>query len=562
MTKAKLKIGLLIDTYEVPAWVFQMVKLISESDFAEVTCVIKNNQQSPAINKTLLQKLKNNKGRFWYLFVRKILEVIYDKFVDRRSSLPDCNETKNLKSILSTDVAHIDVVPNKKKHSDHFLEDDIARIQAEAPDVLIRLGFRILRGDILNVAQYGVWSYHHGDNHINRGGPAGFWESMESWPNTGSILQILSEDLDNGLVLYRSNATTHKFSYKDNVNSYFWKSLQFLPRKLRELHELGASEFFERAERQNQHPSFYSKRLYTSPSNSELFKLTLKKVIQKVKHLYYNARYFDQWVLMFDLRDGMSTSMWRFKTIIPPKDKFWADPHVVRHDDKYFIFIEEYLYSTGKGHISVIEMDDSGNYSQPVKVLDTPYHLSYPFIFKIQDDYYMIPESVENETVELYKCVEFPHKWELHKTLMSGVKLLDSTLLFHDNKWWLFANGIVQDGGSSWDELFLYSSPTFDGDDWQPHPLNPIISDCRTSRPAGPIFLSNGNLYRPSQNSSGHYGYGFNISHIKTLNEHEYEEEIISQVEPDWSPEVISTHTFCHVDRLTVIDAQVRTKRK
>ena len=48
----------------------------------------------------------------------------------------------------------------------------------------------------------GVWSYHHGDNRVNRGGPAGFWEVFEQWDVTGSILQVLSEELDAGKTLF------------------------------------------------------------------------------------------------------------------------------------------------------------------------------------------------------------------------------------------------------------------------------------------------------------------------------------------------------------------------
>ena len=47
----------------------------------------------------------------------------------------------------------------------------------------------------------------------------------------------------------------------------------------------------------------------------------------------------------------------------------------------------ELIYKSNKGHISVIEMDEKGNYGTPVKVIDRPYHLSYPFIFKHKENY-------------------------------------------------------------------------------------------------------------------------------------------------------------------------------
>ena len=46
-------------------------------------------------------------------------------------------------------------------------------------DVAIRFGFNVIRGGILDVARYGVWSYHHGDHREYRGSPAFFWEMYE-----------------------------------------------------------------------------------------------------------------------------------------------------------------------------------------------------------------------------------------------------------------------------------------------------------------------------------------------------------------------------------------------
>ena len=56
-----------------------------------------------------------------------------------------------------------------------------------------------------------------------------------------------------------------------------------------------------------------------------------------------------------------------FKKIIPPKDRFYADPFLIEFDN-YYIFIEELMYNTKKGHISVIKMDDQGNYDRPKKL--------------------------------------------------------------------------------------------------------------------------------------------------------------------------------------------------
>ena len=136
----------------------------------------------------------------------------------------------------------------------------------------------------------------------------------------------------------------------------------------------------------------------------------------------------------------ISTSFWRFKKIIPPRDRFWADPHVFFKDDTYYIFIEEYMYKKKKAHISLIEMQQSGKYSDPVKVLEEPFHLSYPQVFEYNETLLHDPGNTKANSINLYECTGFPTEWKHQTTLMDSVDAVDSTILFHNNKWWLFTN--------------------------------------------------------------------------------------------------------------------------
>jgi len=560
MEKSKLKVGLLLDSYNISAWSLKMIENIIDSDYSEISLVIISDNQRTVKNRTLLSKVKNNRGRIAHLLIRMALEFIYRNLIERNTYLPDANEKVSSKALLHF-LPTIKVKTIRKKWSDYFNKADICEIEKHNIDILVRCGFGILRGDILNAARYGIWSFHHGDNLMNRGGPAGFWESMESWDETGSVLQILTEDLDNGKVLYRSFSCTNNMSVTDNKNNYYWKSLSFMTRKMKELYTEGENSFFKKVEFENRHPVFYSERLYVKPTNLELAKLTSKKIKEKITRLYENKYYLNQWILMFHISHEFSSSLWRYKKIIPPIDRFWADPHVIYSNSKYYIFIEEFLYSTQKGHISLIIMDENGKYSQPEKLFEKPYHLSYPFIFEHQNTYYMIPESIDNNTIELYKCHEFPYKWEFQMNLMENVSAVDTTLLFYKNKWWMFTNIVENDGASSFDELFLFYSDDLFTNVWHPHPLNPIVSDCKAARPAGKIFIENGILYRPSQNCSRRYGYGFNINEITLLDEKNYTETLVSSVKPNWDKTLIGTHTFNRVNSLHVIDAIYKRRR-
>jgi len=562
MQKSKLRIGLLLNGTELVAWAYRMIEIVKDSDYAEISLIVENTLPAEKRRLSLVSQIarKIRSGQFWTTVIRLTLTTLERRLIGKPGGLPNASKQVDGKDLLAG-IEVIKVHPRRQGFSDYIEGDELARIQAHNIDVFIRLGFRILRGEILRSARYGVWSYHHGDNRVNRGGPPGYWEVMESSPVTGTMLQVLTEDLDGGKVLYRSYSSTHDMSLADNKSNVQWKTLHFIPRKLKQLHEEGEEIFFARVNEENAHPQFYDRRLYKAPTNSELGVLLWKKLLQKCRRKWNDALYFMQWFLLYDIREGISTSFWRFKHITPPKDRFWADPFIVARDNKYYVFIEEFLYATQKGHISLIVMNKDGSFEPPVRVLEAPYHLSYPFVFEFESNLYLIPESSANRTVELYKCTAFPLKWEFQRNLMNNCEVVDTTLFQWRGKWWMFVNQIQTEGASSWDELFLHYSDSPFSDNWTPHQRNPVVSDARSARPAGRLFVRDGRLYRPSQNCSGRYGYGFNICEITKLTETEYEEKIVSRVEPKWDKNVVSTHTINYEDGLTIIDGQLRRRR-
>jgi hypothetical protein len=547
----KLKIGLMIDSTDVPYWVYLMIEKINQSNYAKIELLIVNGSEMS--KNSTLTKIKNNRNYFLYKIYTKLENKIYKPELDVFT-------TYDLKGKLSN-VKEITVIPKQTKYSDWIKPEDIKEILENDLDVIVRLGFRILRGNILNAAKCGVWSFHHGDNDVNRGGPAGFWEVFQNHPVTGSILQIINEDLDEGKVLAKSYSTTDPMLVKRNCNNYYNKTLSFLPRKLKELHELGKNEFLQKVEKENENIKFYSNRLYVKPTNNEFFKMGCSNFGKFLKRNLENTYSFEQWGLLFDIKKEISKSMWRYKKILPPKDRFWADPHIVTMDKNYFIFIEEYIYNQSKGHIAVIKMDKEGNYDYLGKVLEKDYHLSYPFVFEFENNFYMIPETESNKNIELYKCVDFPKKWEYHGEIMNNVSAVDTTIFNHDNKWWMFTGIKENMGSSNSDELFLFHSDSPLSNKWEPHSKNPIISDVRQARPAGKIFSFKDKLYRPSQNSSKFYGYGVSINQINNISKNEYEETSITSILPNWDKNITRVHTFAYDSGLSMIDAKIKRRR-
>jgi hypothetical protein len=456
----------------------------------------------------------------------------------------------------------ISVIPEKTKHSDYFSAADCQTIGSYDLDVALRFGFRILRGDALLIAKHGVWSYHHGDGRVNRGGPPGFWEVMLSEPITGSMLQVLTEELDNGRVLYRSwSSTNEKFSVKRNKNNYYWKSSVFVLRKLRELYESDGCGL--PIEDSNTTFSPYHQKLYKKPTNAEMVPLLSRLAGRAVTKVWHDSVYLDQWCLAYQFNANPSngtSALYRFKYVIPPKDRFYADPFPVEFRDRYFVFFEDYIYQKDKAHISAFEIDKNGIVGEPFKVLEKEYHLSYPFTFEWQGEYYMIPESGANRTVELYRCHSFPTEWRLENVLMEDVRAVDTTISEVDGTWWMFMNIASDDISYNYDELHLFHAESPQGP-WRPHRCNPVKSDARSARPAGRLFRWHGDLYRPAQDCSGHYGYAISINKIVRLNPNEFIEEPVSRILPAWDKRVIATHTINSCGAMTIIDCKIRRNK-
>ncbi len=543
----RLRIGLLIDSFVQRKWIHQVVSEIQSSDFAEVHLVIKNETPS-----------KPSQGRLKSYWQNRqyLLYALYGKIDERRVKVePDAFEPIDLQPLLG-DTPVIPVTPEMKKYSDWFPEDALTQIREFDLDVALCFGFRILKGEALKIARHGVWSFHHGDNLVNRGGPAAFWEVMDGAPVTGSVLQILTEDLDNGRVIYRSwSPTADRFSVKANRNNLYWKSAAFVIRKLKEL-----ADGLPVCPPDNKLYRPYSNRLYRMPTNGEMLPRLSRLGAKYVASKFQAALNMDQWALAYRFRsspEDSNNTLYRFKKLLPPKDRFWADPFTVKADDHYYVFLEEYPYETEKGHISVVELDRKGVVSGPRKVLEREYHLSYPFVFEWNGSYYMLPETAANKTLELYRAKSFPFVWQLEKVLMTDVRAKDATLAQIDGTWWMFVS-IAEH--SIPDELYLFSAPSPLGP-WTPHRRNPVKSDVRGSRPAGALFEWNGEVYRPGQDSSGRYGYAISINRVTQLDHEQFQEEQVSNILPNWEKDLLATHTISIVEDLTVVDYLIKRSR-
>jgi len=243
------------------------------------------------------------------------------------------------------------------------------------------------------------------------------------------------------------------------------------------------------------------------------------------------------------------------KAVIMPDDgqRYYADPFLFADAERRWLFCEELQYHTGKGIISCAQVEDGCVISAPRPVLERPYHLSYPFVFRQGGEIYMIPETGGNSTVELYRAQSFPFSWVLYSTLLENVALYDATLLQYRNRFWLFG-AISHYASAPLDELAVFYSERLEGP-WHPHRLNPVKSDCRSARPAGRVVMRDNRLFRPAQDCESGYGSALVWCEICELTPERFDEREVGRWHAHEPLNADGFHTFgCDENALGVID--------
>lgn len=206
-----------------------------------------------------------------------------------------------------------------------------------------------------------------------------------------------------------------------------------------------------------------------------------------------------------------------FTTLQDDGQRFYADPFVIEHGGETFLFVEEYPYALAKGIISVAQLGADGTFSVPRKVLEEPYHLSYPQVFRHDGAMFMLPESGGARRLVLYRAASFPDQWEVDTVLMEDCDMNDATLLQRDGRFWLF--GTERRGaGSASDTLVVFSAPALRGP-WTPHKLNPITIDRAAARPGGAFIERDGRTFLPVQDGTHSYGGGLGLAELLRLDD-------------------------------------------
>lgn len=255
-----------------------------------------------------------------------------------------------------------------------------------------------------------------------------------------------------------------------------------------------------------------------------------------------------------------------FKTcrIVKPDNYWLADPFLFEKNGETYIFYEAYDLVENKGKIGYSLYRDEETPIEVNIIIDQPYHMSFPYIFKIKDDIYIMPETSADYRLLIYKSKAFPYKWELSKVIMNDGYVCDSIILQTGEQNFLVANEMFHNTPSG-EQKSCYIKTLI-------APLKAdltIVGDSRLVlegdfgiRNAGDIITIGNEKYRIGQDCTDNiYGKGLVLFKIESINPYKESmvwnlkaSDVCTHIEGASKEKVIGCHTYNSSEHYEIID--------
>ncbi len=533
-----MKFGILCNGNQFQQWQLDTVSLLISGGH---TCELLIVNANPVLKPGFIEK--------WAAYpYSKLLYRIWFRYMMK----PEAKNSGDIRD-YATDLPSISCITLRKGYAEYFSSDDVAKIRSYTLDFVLRFGFGILKGEILDCARYGIWSYHHDDDRKYRGVPTGFWEIMFDDPINAAILQRLTSRLDSGVILRKGYFATINHSWEANLNNL--------------LHQTTAWPLQVCADIENGHSEFLAvenspeSALYHLPGNLKMIRFLLKVAANKIRFHYRDLFLTEKWnigiipqaVEAFVKEGNNDIPEPQWLNLSDEKSLYHADAFGFNKDGYFHIICEQFDYKNAKGILTSFRVGTQNNTpSAQTIALHKEYHLAYPYLFDYKGEYYCIPENSKAGDVDLYRFDTTSGKLIFVQTLIPGLKAVDPSLFFHEGKWWLF----FTDTASTNERLHIWYSDEFTGP-YISHRNNPVKTDVRSSRPAGKPFYLDGKLLRPAQDCSVRSGRRIVLNQLIKLSADEFVEIPYAIVNPSpHSKYRDGMHTFCVSDGAVIVDGK------
>lgn len=217
-------------------------------------------------------------------------------------------------------------------------------------------------------------------------------------------------------------------------------------------------------------------------------------------------------------------NLWRAKPLL-----FQADSFLFVKGDYLYLFYELQHWDD-PGIIVMRKTQDLKVWTEPIVVLEQPFHLSFPYVFEDNGQVYMIPESQESDAIHLFRAdndnlTSFSKvRTLLHQERKEGIhyNFNDSHIYLKDNMYYLF---------TSYQKDWMYYQELYETDNllegkFERHPDSPICTSNEFGRNGGSLIYFDGHLLRVTQDCHAAYGDNVSLMEIDTLSPDKYEEHL------------------------------------
>ena len=256
-------------------------------------------------------------------------------------------------------------------------------------------------------------------------------------------------------------------------------------------------------------------------------------------------------------------------TVLPTLRYWYADPVVTEIQGKQYLFAEAYDRFLNRGFLAAFELEISGDRiacSKPRKVIEEDFHLSFPLVFRHEDQYYLMPESCADNSLRFYRMGDTPFDWQL----VRRIPMEDSvdTVVIRAEEGDYFLNTQEHPTEKLWGRQKLYFAKDFLKDELED--VSHLLEDTGyqlTKRNGGPVYSEGGCRFRVGQNcTEDFYGKSFSLYRILELSDKAYREELLCTTEAEELPlepypaqyELTGTHTYSRTDQVEAVDVSCR----
>jgi hypothetical protein len=528
---SKLRIGLLLDSTHADKYVLDLLNWARQQDNLEVATLV----VCAAASARPVGEIAASLGVKLVLGVERLL---LRAFKAHRSHLATW--------VLPAAAADVPLLTMTLDGAGRL--DAAARVQLDAQhlDLLVQLGALPPGFALPGAARLGTIVLDFHGKRASRCTPPGFWEAYHKAHQTEFEIAHLGTEGAPARVLVSGSFAT-KFFFLLNQAHLYSKATGQLKNLLK---TIAATRCVPALERSRPYSGPHLAQPGVLQSCAYLGKLAAR-LAAKAFYKAFNIQ--QKWGISCIHSNWKNAALWNSTRISAPRGHFWADPFLCSHNGKTYCFVEDFVYKTKRGHISVLEITDGGARLLG-DCIKEDFHLSFPFLFRHEGQLYMCPESSEARQIRLYRCKNFPLEWELCHTLMDGVSAADSMFFEHGGKWWMLTNIDRSGLDDHCSELCLfYASSPFDSD-WTAHPQNPLRLDADGGRNAG-LILEDNRIFRAAQRQGfDQYGQGLALYEIIELNEEVYVERRVAEIDCSYRSGLLGSHHVSTTGKITVFD--------